>query len=218
MMINVESARQQMVEQQVRAWEVLDTRVLTAMTDVRRELFVPEGFRDLAFADTSIPIGYGEHMLPPKIEGRILQSLALTPQDEVLEVGTGTGFLAACLAHLAGRVRSLEIHGDLAGRALANLKLAAFNDVQVEVCDAMTLADEACWDAIALTGSLPVYDERFQRALRIGGRLFVVVGAAPVMEAWKIARVGEREWVRESLFETVIDPLVNAPRPPSFVF
>ena len=218
MMINVESARQQMVEQQVRAWEVLDTRVLAAMTDVRRELFVPDGYRELAFADTAIPIGYGEHMLQPKIDGRILQSLELTPQDEVLEIGTGTGFLAACLAHLAGRVRSLEIHPDFAERAIENLKLAAFNEVQVEACDAMALTDEARWDAIAVTGSLPVYDERFQRALRIGGRLFVVVGAAPVMEAWKITRVGEREWVRESLFETVIDPLVNAPRPPSFVF
>lgn len=218
MMINVESARQQMVEQQVRAWDVLDTRVLDAMTDVRRELFVPEGFRELAFADTSIPIGHGEHMLPPKIEGRILQSLELTPQDEVLEVGTGTGFFAACLAHLAGRVRSLEIHPDLAECAVDNLTLAALNDVQVDVCDAMTLTDESRWDAIAVTGSLPLYDERFQRALRIGGRLFVVVGEAPVMEAWRITRVGEREWVRESLFETVIDALVNAPRPPSFVF
>ncbi|HSN71519.1 MAG TPA: protein-L-isoaspartate O-methyltransferase [Steroidobacteraceae bacterium] len=218
MMINVESARQQMVEQQIRAWEVLDARVLATMTDVRRELFTPDGYRDLAFADTAIPIGHGEHMLPPKIDGRILQALELTPQDDVLEVGTGTGFLTACLAHLAGRVQTLEIHPDLADRATANLKFAAVNNVQVEVRDAMTLADEARWDAIAVTGSLPVYDERFQRALRIDGRLFVVVGVAPVMEAWKVTRVGDREWVREGLFETVIDPLVNAPQPPAFVF
>lgn len=218
MMMNVESARQQMVEQQIRAWEVLDARVLAAMTDVRRELFVPDGYRDLAFADTAIPIGHGEHMLAPKVEGRVLQSLTLTPQDDVLEVGTGTGFMAACLAHLAGRVQSLEIHADLASRAVESLQFAAINNVQVEVRDAMTVSNEGAWDAIAVTGSLPVYDERFQRALRIGGRLFVVVGTAPVMEAWRITRVGEREWTRESLFETVIDPLVHAPRPPAFEF
>jgi len=218
MMINVESARRQMVEQQIRAWEVLDPRVLVTMTDVRRELFVPEAYRDLAFADTAIPLGFGEHMLPPKVDGRILQALELAPQDEVLEIGTGSGFLAACLARLADRVHSLEIHPEFAHRAVENLRLAACNNVQVEVRDGMTLVDESVWDAVAVTGSLPVYDERFQRALRIGGRLFVVAGQAPVMEAWKVTRVGEREWTRTSLFETVIDPLVNAPRPPAFVF
>ena len=218
MMINVESARRQMVEQQIRAWEVLDPRVLVTMTDVRRELFVPEAYRDLAFADTAIPLGFGEHMLPPKVDGRILQALELAPQDEVLEIGTGSGFLAACLARLADRVHSLEIHPEFAHRAVENLRLAACNNVQVEVRDGMTLVDESVWDAVAVTGSLPVYDERFQRALRIGGRLFVVAGQAPVMEAWKVTRVGEREWTRTSLFETVIGPLVNAPRPPAFVF
>jgi protein-L-isoaspartate(D-aspartate) O-methyltransferase len=218
MLMNVESAREQMVEQQVRAWDVLDERVLSVMATVKRELFVPQAYRDLAFADAAIPIGHGQHMLAPKIEGRILQSLELTPQDDVLEVGTGSGFFAACLGRLAGRVRSLEIQPELAAVAQANLQLTIANNVQVAVADAMTLVEEGTCDAIALTASLPVYDERFQRALRLGGRLFVVVGAAPVMEALKITRVGEREWVRESLFETVIDPLVNAPRPPAFVF
>jgi protein-L-isoaspartate(D-aspartate) O-methyltransferase len=139
--------------------------------------------------------------------------------DEVaLLVGAGTGYLAACLARLAARVRALEIFSDLADQARANLFTVAANNVGTEVADGMRLEEQGIYGAIAVTGSLPLYDERFQRALRVGGRLFVVVGQAPVMEAWKITRIGEREWQRESLFETRIDPLINAPRPAGFVF
>lgn len=213
-----EWAREQMIDQQVRAWEVFDENVLDTLRDVRRELFVPPEYRDLAFADTFIPLGFGQSMLPPKIDGRILQALELRKADVVLDVGTGSGFLAACLGRLAGRVRSIEIIPQLAERGAANLLRARANNVAVEVSDGSKLEEEGIYDAIAVTASLPLYDERFARALRVGGRLFVVIGSGPVMEAVKITRTGEREWRRESLFETVIEPLANAPRPPQFKF
>lgn len=216
--MNVELARRQMIEQQVRAWSVLDDRVLGAMAQVRRELFVPAGFRELAFADTNIPLGFGQSMLAPKVEGRILQALELTDADDVLEVGTGSGFLAACIARLAGHVRTLEIFPDLSAHAIENLRAAGISGVGVEALDAMTLTEQARYDAIAVTGSMPVCDERFQQALKIGGRLFVVLGDPPVMEAQLVRRLADDQWVRESLFETSLEPLVNAPQPPRFLF
>jgi protein-L-isoaspartate(D-aspartate) O-methyltransferase len=218
MSTNAELAREKMIEQQIRAWEVLDENVLDVMRSVRRELFVPPAYRDLAFADMAVPLGYGQSMLPPKIDGRILQALKLRPTDLVLDVGSGSGFLAACMGRLAGRVRSIEIVPQLAEFAAANVLKAAINNVAVETGDAMLLDENGVYDAIAVTASLPLYDDRFARALRIGGRLFVVVGTGPIMEALKITRTGEREWQRESLFETVIEPLANAPRPPQFKF
>ncbi len=216
--MNTDALREQMIEQQVRAGEVLDERVLDAMRDIRREVFAPEGYRQVAYADASMPIAHGQSMLPPIIHGRILQALATNPEDTGLLVGTGTGYLAACLGRLASRIRALEIFPELAEQTRSNLLTVAINNVGVEVGDGMQLNEQSVYDVIAITGSLPLYDERFQRALRIGGRMFVTVGQEPVMEAWKVTRIGEREWQRESLFETVIDPLINAPRPPRFVF
>ena len=160
----------------------------------------------------------GQSMLPPKIHGRILQALTPEPTDLALEIGTGTGYLTACLARLTARVRSIEIFRDLADAARTRLLAGAANNATVEVGDAMLLDEHGIYDVVAVTGSLPLYDERFQRALKIGGRLFVIVGGAPVMEAWKVTRLGEREWQREGLFETVVEPLVNAPQPSRFVF
>lgn len=217
-MIDVAAARRQMIEQQVRAWEVLDGAVLDAMQQVPREEFAPPGYRDLAFADLCVPLDHGQSMLAPKLEGRILQALEVRPEDRVLEVGTGSGYFAACLERLGGRVRSLEIYPDLADAARANLARTGSLTVHVETLDAMTLADEGAYDVIAVTGSLPVYDARFERALAEGGRLFVVVGQGPVMEARRVTRTGPGAWLRETLFETHIDPLVNAPEPPRFVF
>ena len=217
-MIDVQSARRQMIEQQVRAWDVLDLRVLDAMERVPREGFVPADYRDLAFADMNVPLGEGQTMLAPKVEGRILQSLAVTPADRVLEVGTGSGYFAACLGALARSVHSIEIRPALAHAALENLRRNAAHNVTVEVLDAMTLAIDGEYDVIALTGSLPVYDARFERALKVGGRLFVVVGTRPVMDARRVTRAGHGEWTMESLFETVMDPLLHAPTPPKFVF
>jgi len=213
----MEAARETMIEQQVRTWNVFDDRVLDAMRQVHREQFAPR-YRELAHVDAPIPLPHGQTMLPAKLHGRILQSLAVGTNDMVLEVGTGSGYLSACLSRLAARVRSLEIIPELADLAKTNLFAAAANNVAVEVADAMQLEEQSVYDAIAVTGSLPVYDERFQRALRIGGRMFIVIGQVPVMEAWKVTRIGEREWQHESLFETIIDPIVNAPRPSAFVF
>ena len=216
--MNIELAREQMIGQQVNTWEVFDDRVLQVMREVPRERFVPQAWQGVAFADAPIPLPHGQSMLPPKVHGRILQALALEPTDVTLEIGSGSGFLSACMGKLAARVRSMEIVPELADLARSNLLATAINNVAVEAADGMRLDEELAYDAVAVTGSLPLYDERFQRALKIGGRLFVIVGQAPVMEAWKITRVGEREWQREGLFETIVQPLVNAPRPPEFVF
>jgi protein-L-isoaspartate(D-aspartate) O-methyltransferase len=217
-MIDLPTARHQMVEQQVRAWSVLDLRVLEVMDRVPRDQFVPPAFRDVAYADMCVPLGHGQSMLAPKVEGRILQALAIQPQDRVLEIGTGSGYFAACLAQLARSVRSIEIVQELADTARANLERNGVRSVTVEIGDAMTLTEESAYDVIAVTGSLPLYDPRFERALVDGGRLFVTVGAAPVMDARKVTRTGRSEWFPESLFETRLDPLINAPRPPAFVF
>jgi protein-L-isoaspartate(D-aspartate) O-methyltransferase len=216
--MNIEAARQQMIEQQVRAWDVFDDRVLAVMRELSRERFTPPRFRDVAYADSPIPLAHGQRMLPASVHGRILQALAITPADLALEIGSGAGYLTACLGRLASRVRSIEIFPDLAEQARANVLAAAVNNVAIEAADGARLDEQMAYDVIAVTGSLPAYDERYQRALKIGGRLFVVVGQTPVMEAWKVTRIGEREWQRESLFETVIDPLLNAVRPSAFVF
>jgi protein-L-isoaspartate(D-aspartate) O-methyltransferase len=216
--MNLETARRQMIDQQVRAWQVLDDAVLDVLRAVPRERFVPDAYREAAFADMEIPLAHGQHMLPPKVDGRLLQALALQRGDEVLEVGTGSGFLSACLARLARSVRSLEIHADLAEGAARRLRDLSVVNVAVERMDATQFDEQDRYDAIAVTASLPVYDPRFERALRVGGRLFVVVGTAPIMEARRVTRAGPAEWITESLFETCIDPLANAARPPRFNF
>ena len=212
------AARQQMVDQQIRTWEVLDPRVLAALAAVPREVFVPAAYRDLAFADAEIPIGCGQVMLAPNIHGRILQALCLDTADEALEVGTGSGYLSAAISLLAGSTRSIDIQAELTHFAARNLRALPQARVELETRDAMSGAPLGEFDAIAVTGSLPVYDPRFERCLRVGGRLFAVIGTAPVMEAVLIRRVDENEWLRESLFETVITPLLNAPPAPEFVF
>ena len=218
MNFDVESARRQMIDQQVRAWDVLDDRVLETLAAVPREHFVPEAYREVAFADTAIPIGHGQSMLSPQVEGRCLQTLAIQREDDILEIGTGSGFFAACLARMGRRVRTLEIFADLAEVADRVLKAHSVTNVTVESADASKLPAEPRYDVIALTASLPVYDARFERALKPGGRLFVVVGPGPVMEARLVTRVAEEQWARESLFETAIPPMINAVRPDAFNF
>lgn len=215
-----EAAREQMIHQQVRAWDVLDERVLEVLGKVPRERFVPEGYRELAFADAAIPLPHGEKMLAPKIVGRILQALQVEADESVLEIGTGSGFLTACFALQAGAVRSLEIHADLAGAARTRLAALGLGQAEVAAADAFAagVPGGGSYDAIALTGSLPLYDRRFEQRLAIGGRLFVVVGEPPVMEARLVRRSGENEWTTESLFETVLPPLHGAPRRESFTF
>jgi protein-L-isoaspartate(D-aspartate) O-methyltransferase len=212
------AARQQMVDQQIRTWEVLDPRVLDALAAVPREAFVPAGYRELAFADAAIPIGFGQSMLAPKLQGRILQALAPNLTDSALEVGSGLGYLTACLSLLAANTHSIDIHAPLIELARANLQALPQANVQFEIRDAFSAASLGEYDVIAVTGSLPVYDTRFEKSLRVGGRLFVMVGSAPVMDAILVRRVDDNEWTRESLFETVVDPLINASAAQKFVF
>ncbi len=210
--------REQMIEQQVRAWDVLDERVLDVMRKVPRDRFTPAQQRFRAYADAEVPLPHGQHMLRPSVVGRLLQALELTGTDRVLEIGTGSGFVTACLRTAAARVRSIEIFPELAELARKNLDSQGLRDVDVVTADALQLDTGTRYNAIAVTGSLPIYDERFERQLEIGGRLFVVVGEPPVMEARLIRRTGEGSWSSESLFETVIDPLLNARRLPEFRF
>jgi len=211
-------AREQMVEQQVRAWDVLDARVLEILRQVPRDAFVAPQHRFLAFADVEIPLPHGQHMLRPSVVGRLLQALALTGGERVLEVGTGSGFVTACLRAGSASVRSLEIFPELAELAGRNIASLGLRNIEIVTQDAIQLDSDTRYDAIAITASLPVPDERFQRQLAVGGRLFVVVGEPPVMEARLIRRITEDAWGTESLFETVIDPLVHATRPQGFVF
>ena len=217
------SVGEQMIEQQVRAWDVLDERVLAAMRAVPRALFVPESQRFLAYADAEVPLPHGQHMLRPSVTGRILQGLLPRPDGAALEIGAGTGFLSACLRRMGCRVRGLEIFPELAQAARANLAACGINMVDVIVADAMqrgALGEPpgTRYDVIAVSGSLPRYDQRFERLLEVGGRLFVVVGEPPVMEARLVRRLAEDRFESESVFETVIDPLVNATAPPAFTF
>lgn len=218
MIEKLEAARRQMVEQQVRTLDVLDRRVLETLAAIPRERFVPAAYRDVAFADTAIPIGHGQFMLPPGIEGRILQALGPERGERVLEIGTGSGYFAACLEHLAGDVDSIEIHAELATGAAQALSGLGSAQVRVTTGDALTRTWPPHYQVIAVTGSLPVYDPRFERALAIGGRLFVVVGSAPAMEARRVTRTAADAWRTEVLFETSIEPLCNATPAPRFRF
>jgi protein-L-isoaspartate(D-aspartate) O-methyltransferase len=210
--------REQMIEQQVRAWDVLDERVLDVMRRVPREPFAPPEQAYLAYADVEVPLPCGQHMLRPSVAGRVLQALMPAPDEPVLEVGAGSGFLTACLSAFGARVRSLEVFAELAGAARRNLDALGMRDTEVLEADAFSFESGARYGAIVLTGSLPLYDARFERMLGVGGRLFAVVGEAPVMEARLVRRTAEDAWATESLFETVIDALVNAARPPQFTF
>jgi len=216
--MDLEQARFNMVEQQIRTWEVLDQQVLDLMAKVPREDFVPAAYRNLAFADTSIPLGHGQTMMVPRVEARMLQALQVESRDRVLEVGTGSGFVTALLAHLGGHVSSIEIHGDLHRGARSRLDAHGIENIDLYTGDASQGWDRAApYDVIAVTGSLPVLHEQFHNQLAIGGRLFVVVGQEPAMEAFLITRNSETQWASECLFETVLPPLEGVEAPQRFV-
>jgi protein-L-isoaspartate(D-aspartate) O-methyltransferase len=217
--MNLEQARFNMVEQQIRTWEVLDQEVLDLLFKVKREQFVPAEHRDIAFADLEIPIGHGEAMMQPKVEARVLQELAIQPHETVYEVGTGSGYFTALAASRARHVTSAEIHPDLARGAAENLRRAGITNVTLIDGDSANapLIDSAV-DVLIVTGSMPVLPQSFLDRLSPGGRLFAVVGDAPVMEALLVRHAERGVFQQARLFETMLKPLVNAPQPARFRF
>jgi protein-L-isoaspartate(D-aspartate) O-methyltransferase len=217
--MNFEQARSNMVEQQIRPWEVLDQAVLDLLYAVPREDFVPSAYRTLAFTDMEIPIGEGEKMMAPKIEARLLQALAPHKTERVLEVGTGSGYLTALLAHRAAHVHSVEIRPALAAFGRANLERHGADNVTLEIGDAARgWPTRAPYDVIALTGSTPVLPRALLEQLSPGGRLFAVVGEGPVMVAQLVTCSAPGAYRSVELFDTVLAPLVNAEQLPRFRF
>ncbi len=216
--MNTDYARLQMVNQQVRGWNVHSEGVLAMLKELPREQFVPTAYKALAFADLAIPLGHGEHMMTPTIEGRLLQALQLDGHEKVLEIGTGSGFMTACLARLGAHVTSIDIHADFIESAREKLEQQGIDNVTLLPMDAMEELPEGPFDAIAVTGSVPHFDPRFVAALSESGRLFIVVGEPPAMEAKLVERTSQNDWQTVSLFETNLRPLVHAALPPQFVF
>lgn len=219
MSMNFERARFNMVEQQIRPWEVLDRRVLSLLESIHREDFVPVNSRKLAFADMAIPLAAGQVMMRPNIEGRVLQALDLAEDETVLEIGTGSGFITACLASLAKRVVSVEVFAELHEIAKARLEEKEFHNIELFVGDVMRgWQPEQAHDVVVVTGSVPVVPEPFLGWVNPGGRMFVISGESPAMEARLLTRLDVTQWREESLFETDLPRLVNAEEPAEFVF
>ena len=217
--MDFEQARYNMVEQQIRPWDVLDQGVLDLLFKVRREDFVPEAHRSLAFVDMEIPLGHGEFMWTPKLEARVLQELDIRRNDRVLEVGTGSGYLTALLAAEAAEVVSVDIQPDFTAAAGQKLRAHGIGNVELHTGDAATdWDDEDGFDVIVLTGSTPLLSDELVRRLRVGGRLFAVVGEAPVMQAQLVTCNAPGAYRSVTLFETCVKALVNAPHPAAFVF
>jgi protein-L-isoaspartate(D-aspartate) O-methyltransferase len=217
--MNIEQARFNMIEQQIRTWEVLDPDVLELLSQVKREQFVPDEYRDLAFADLEIPLGHGEAMMQPKVEARVVQELAPKAHETVYEVGTGSGYLTALLAKRARHVTSAEYYPDLRAFGESNLRAAGITNVTLlEGDSAQAPLAESAFDLIVLTGSTPILPQAFLDRLKPEGRLFAVVGDAPVMKAILVRQPQPGAFQHQELFETMLKPLVNAPQPPRFRF
>ncbi len=217
--MNLDVARHNMVESQIRTWSVLDERVLALVERAPRQDFVPPAYRNLAFADMPLPLGHGQAMMAPLVEARLVQALAIKPADKILEIGTGSGFVTWLLANLGRRVHSVEIFADLS--AAAQQKLAAHNiaNAVLEVGDAAAGWERhQPYDVIFVTGSLPTLPDSFKTSLAPGGRLTAIVGQSPAMEAKLIRRLNGHAFTEVSLFETDLTALVNAKQPERFVF
>lgn len=221
--MTIEHNRYLMIEQQIRPWDVLDQSILNLLTVVKRENFVPVAYKGLAFADTEIPLikdgAANEHMMPPRVEARILQELNVKKHERVLEIGAGSGYMVALLAHRAQEVTTVEINPTLAEIAKLNLAENHISNVKVEVADgANGFAKGAPYDVIVISASLPFVPQAFFDQLKVGGRMAVFVGQAPVMEAQLITRTGEKQFETVNLFETNVAPLTNAQQLNKFSF
>jgi protein-L-isoaspartate(D-aspartate) O-methyltransferase len=216
--MDFENARQQMIGQQLRAWDVLDERVLDVMASLPRELFVPPEWRQLAYADAEIPLGHGKRLAPPKIQGRALQALLPGADETALEIGSGTGYLTACLARLARHVTGVEIHAGLAATARSNLAELGIDNAELFEGDALAMEFTGGFDVICVNGSLPALPDKLKKLLTTGGRLFLVTGRPPLMHATRVVRRADLEWAREDIFETCLPPLENAHQDAEFVF
>ena len=215
--MQTESARQLMLQQQLRAGGVLQPHLLDVFARIPREDFVPASHRGVAFADAPIPLPAGQRMMTPLQEGLLLQALQIRPQDRIIEVGTGSAYLSACLAHLGEHLTSIEVHRELHETARQRLAEHGTRNCELLLADAWEFEPDTV-DVVALTGSLPVADERFARWLNPGGRLFQIVGRGPGMQAWLVRRTGEGHWARQRLFETAVAPLEGAPAGARFAF
>ena len=219
MNMNFDQARFNMVEQQVRPWEVLDERVLGLFESIRREDFVPLRYRKMAFADLAIPMDHGQFMMKPVVEGRLLQALDIKDDETVLEIGTGSGFITACLANMALRVVSVDIFEQFTNEAAAKLEEKGIENVELETGDAMgDWQPEQAHDLVVVTGSVEFVPEQFMGWVNPGGRLFAVCGDSPAMQAKLFTRLNVSDWREESLFETDLPRLVNAAHAPEFEF
>ncbi len=216
---NYKTARFNMVEQQVRPWDVIDQRVLKIMQELPREQFVSDEYKGLAYADIAVPMDNGEHMLKPTLVGRLLQALAIKPTDSILEIGTGTGYITACLAKLGAKVNSVEIDENLLSQAGDNLAKLGISNVMLTSGDAMTFTPQgAPFDVIAVTGALADCQDILPKMLKTGGRLFFISGEPPVMQAMLIERVSDDAFHQEIIFETEIETLQNIQQKPAFTF
>ena len=217
--MNLEQARFNMIEQQIRPWNVLDADVLHLLSVVKREDFVPLAHKALAFADMEIPLGHGQFMLSPRVEARMLQDAAVQKHEKVLEIGAGSGYMAALLAHRAQRVISLEIHPELAALARANLQKAGIHNAEVRQFDgAKGTPAEGPFDVIVLSGSVAEVPPALLANLKVGGRLIAVVGNEPVMRGTVITRTGEASYITTQPWDTVEPRLLNFPEPSNFRF
>jgi protein-L-isoaspartate(D-aspartate) O-methyltransferase len=215
MSVNFEQARFAMVEQQVRPWDVLDPRVLETLKQLAREEFVSDEHRNLAYTDIALPLAHNEVMMKPVLEGRLMQALDLNSHDEVLEIGTGSGFVTACLSHLAREVVSIDMRQDFIELAQQRIDKNGIHNVRLECADIFTWKTERQFDAIAVTAAVAIVPEQFKAWLKPGGRLFIIRGHSPVQDALRITRRGEH-FHEESLFETDVPYLHGAEPKPQF--
>jgi protein-L-isoaspartate(D-aspartate) O-methyltransferase len=217
--MDIELARSNMIEQQIRTWDVLDMNVLELLNEIHREEFIPDSYHDLAFADTRIPLGHEQSTMTPKVEARLLQAITVQADEAVLEIGTGCGYLTALLAKSAKHVRSIDIFPDFIKSANDNIIKTGLVNIELECADAYALFDKnEKYDVLVLTASIPKMDERFLNLLNDGGRMFVIIGESPAMEACVLTKQNDSDYSKESFFEIDLPALIGSEQKDTFEF